>query len=126
MAGEIVRLVEGTIEQSGGELTEYGADRSIFGKWDSINHELVEMEDTEKVWKHLSPCYYDDEINDFHDPKKLKNLLELELSDIEDRPRILLDGKPIEELSPGQRCSALIPIILVEGQNPLNDRSARR
>ena len=77
------------------------------------------MEDAEKVWKYLSPWYYDDEINGHCDSQKLKNLLELELSDIEDRPRILLDGKPIEELSPGQRCSALIPIILVEGQNPL-------
>ncbi len=30
-----------------------------------------------------------------------------------------MDGRPIEELSPGQRCSALIPIILVEGSAPL-------
>lgn len=117
--GEIVRLVEGTIEEEGGELVEYGIDRAILDKWASSEFELVEMEDAEKVWKHLSPWYYEGEINAHYDPQKLKNLLELELSDIEDCPRILLDGKPIEGLSPGQRCSALIPIILVEGQNPL-------
>lgn len=117
--GEIVRLVGETVEEEGGELVEYGADGAILGKWASSGFELVEMEDAEKVWKYLSPWYYDDEINGHYDPQKLKNLLELELSDIEDRPRILLDGKPIEGLSPGQRCSALIPIILVEGQNPL-------
>lgn len=117
--GEIVRLVEGTVEEEGGELVEYGADRAILDKWASSEFELVEMEDAEKVWNHLSPWYYDGEINAHYDPQKLKNLLELELSDIEDCPRILLDGKPIEGLSPGQRCSALIPIILVEGQNPL-------
>ena len=117
--GEIVRLVEGTVEEQSRDLVEYDTNRAILGKWASSEFELVEMEDTQKIWKYLSPLYCDSEINGHYDPQKLKNLLELELSDIEDRPRILLDGKPIEGLSPGQRCSALIPIILVEGQNPL-------
>jgi DNA repair ATPase RecN len=117
--GEIVQLVEGTVEEEGGELVEYGDDRAVLGRWASSEFELVEMEDAERIWKHLSPRYYDGEINAYYDPQKLENLLRLELSDIEDRPKILLDGKPIEGLSPGQRCSALIPIILVEGQNPL-------
>lgn len=117
--GEIVRLVEGTVEEDGAELVEYSPDGDVFGRWPSSEFELVVMADAEKIWKHLSPRYYYGEINAHYDHQKLKDLLELELSDIEDCPKILLDGKPIEGLSPGQRSSALIPIILVEGQNPL-------
>ncbi len=117
--GEIVRLVEGIVKEEDGELVECDTDGTIWGRWPSREFEYVVMEDTEKVWKHLSPWYYDGEIKPYYDPKKLENLLKLELSDIEDRPKILLNANPIEELSPGQRCSALIPIILVEGQNPL-------
>jgi DNA repair ATPase RecN len=116
--GEIVRLVEGEVKEESGNLTEY-TEGTIVGRWPSNEYEFVEMLDTEKVWKHLSPRYYDGEINTYYDAQKLNELLKLELSDIEDLPRILLDGKPIEGLSPGQRCSALIPIILVEGDNPL-------
>jgi AAA domain, putative AbiEii toxin, Type IV TA system len=118
-AGEIVRLVEGTVKQEGFDLIERRADDSVVDRWPVGEFESVTMEDAQKVWKHLAPCCYDGEINIYYDPQKLENLLELELCDIEDRPRIMLDGRPIEELSPGQRCSALIPIILVEGQAPL-------
>ena len=34
-------------------------------------------------------------------------------------PQITLDGEPIAGLSPGQRCSALVPIILLQGTHPL-------
>ena len=46
-------------------------------------------------------------------------LLKLEHCDTEDLIEIRLDGQHIEGLSPGQRCSALIPIILLEGDCPL-------
>jgi len=55
--------------------------------------------------------------------KKSKALFEIEVIDNPDLPRIFLkDGeKPrlIQELSPGQRCTALLPIILLESKNPL-------
>jgi DNA repair ATPase RecN len=119
LGGKIVRLVSGEVKEQGKEIIEYNSDGSINSKWPKSEYEFITMEDFEKVWKHLSPLYYDNETNTHLDPSKLKNLLDLELCDIEDLPVILLNEKPIEELSPGQRCSALIPIILVEGSNPL-------
>lgn len=118
-ASEIVRLVEGTVEEQGEEIIEHSPEGAILGRWPRSEFELVTMEDAQKIWRHLSPRYYDNELNTYYDPQKLENILDLELSDIEDCPKILLDGRPIQELSPGQRCSALIPIILVEGSNPL-------
>jgi ABC-type Mn2+/Zn2+ transport system ATPase subunit len=61
----------------------------------------------------------ENELTQHYDPQKLESLLSVDLITIEDKPIITLDGKSIEELSPGQRCSALIPIILVEGDSPL-------
>jgi len=46
----------------------------------------------------------------------------------DDRPEILLNDRPrekgsmlrpIDELSPGQRCSAILPILLLNGRSPL-------
>ena len=54
-----------------------------------------------------------------YEPEKLARLLELEHAATDDLPSICLGTTPIEELSPGQRCSALIPIILLEGNCPL-------
>lgn len=118
-SNKIVRIVEGRVETQGSDLIEYNADGTVMGEWPTVDFEFVVMDDSQKIWKHLSPLFYENETNKHYDPQKLENLLGLELTDIEDRPRILLDGRPIEELSPGQRCSALIPIILVEGNTPL-------
>lgn len=117
--GKIVRLVEGEVREENGFLVERDHSGNVVGKWPSKNHELVLVEDTERIWQHLSPVYYDGEIHKYPNPEKLEKLLKLELCDIEDKPEITLDGRPIEGLSPGQRCSALIPIVLVEGDVPL-------
>ena len=117
--GEIVRLVVGDIENIGESLIEKDSIGNELSRWPESEYEYVEMIDHERIWKHLSPLHSQDTIGEYFDPDKLKTLLELDVIDIEDYPRILLDGRPIEELSPGQRCSALIPIILVEGRNPL-------
>ena len=66
---------------------------------------------------HLSP--YLEKNEPYFCAEKLEGLLELEHCDIEDLPIICLDNLPIEELSPGQRCSTLIPIILLESNCPL-------
>lgn len=55
----------------------------------------------------------------YFDPEKLAKLLKLEDCYTEDLIQINLDDHPIEELSPGQRCSAIIPIILLESSCPL-------
>jgi DNA repair ATPase RecN len=116
--GKIVHLVEGEVQTRNGYIVEMKDGKDI-GQWDTTSYEFVEVLDVDKVWNHLSPWFYNNEIHDYPDPEKLSNLLDLELSSIEDRPVITLDGKPIEGLSPGQRCSALIPIVLVEGNTPL-------
>jgi ABC-type cobalamin/Fe3+-siderophores transport system ATPase subunit len=63
---------------------------------------------------HLTPCR-----ENHFDSEQLEKLLKIEHCEIEDSPVIMLDGKPIEGLSPGQRCSTLIPIILLESASPL-------
>ncbi len=55
----------------------------------------------------------------YYDSAKLDSILGLQEVDLNDVPQIRLDGIPIMSLSPGQRCSALIPIILLQGNCPL-------
>ncbi|MBC2732730.1 MAG: AAA family ATPase [Desulfobacteraceae bacterium] len=54
---------------------------------------------------------------------KSEDIMELEICRCTDLPRIYFDvqgtKKPIEDLSPGQRCTALLPIILLETDTPL-------
>jgi ATPase subunit of ABC transporter with duplicated ATPase domains len=49
--------------------------------------------------------------------------MEIEICKCTDLPQIYFDvqgvKKPIEDLSPGQRCTALLPIILLETDTPL-------
>lgn len=51
--------------------------------------------------------------------RRLSTLLELEQSQIGDLPQITLNGRAIGELSPGQRCSALLPVVLLRGDWPV-------
>jgi len=54
------------------------------------------------------------------DPERLQNILDLADNGLaEDLPEITLAGRLVENLSPGQRCSALLPIILLSGDWPL-------
>ena len=59
--------------------------------------------------------------NHLHD--KPDDLMEIEICKCTDLPQIYFDvqdvKKPIEDLSPGQRCTALLPIILLETDTPL-------
>lgn len=78
--------------------------------------EVITQDKALDVRRHLNPRLDD---RRHLDSDKLRRLLELEHCDTEDLPSICLDGKSIEGLSPGQRCSALIPIILLEGDCPV-------
>lgn len=117
-SGKIVKFLR-TAAVEGNDIIERDNQNNILNQWSTKDYELVEMTDEEKIWKHLSPWYFDNEINEHLDPEKLKHLLELDVLEIDDKPIIVLDNRPIEELSPGQRCGALIPIILVEGNSPI-------
>jgi len=77
----------------------------------------ITPERAQRVAQHLSPRTEPGE--PYLDASKLEQLLQLEHLDTEDLPIICLDDKPIEDLSPGQRCSTLIPIILLESDCPL-------
>lgn len=55
---------------------------------------------------------------------RVLTLDEIELEDMptilmNDRPRESSQMRPIDELSPGQRCSAILPILLLNGTSPL-------
>ncbi len=75
----------------------------------------ISVSHAERVIEHLSP--FDDD--EWYDDARLEQLLRLQELEIEDRPVICLGEEPIEELSPGQRCTALVPIILLQGNEPL-------
>jgi DNA repair ATPase RecN len=68
-----------------------------------------------RIIEHLSPFAEDG----WYDVERLGVLLDLQELDVEDRPVISLDDVPIEDLSPGQRCTALVPVILLQGDEPL-------
>lgn len=76
----------------------------------------IETDHAQTIITHFLPA-------DENRHEKTKVLFELEVLDNPDLPQIFLkDGeKPrlIQELSPGQRCTALLPIILLESKNPL-------
>lgn len=71
--------------------------------------------DAERLVDHLSVGQADGD----YDPDKLDTLLEIEEIMVDDRPQIMLEDAAIEDLSPGQRCTALMPIVLTEGDWPL-------
>ena len=76
--------------------------------------EQLSQEDATHIVEHLYP-----KEENFFSSKLLRQLLQLEHIKIYDMPIIVLDETPIEKKSPGQRCSALIPIILMESDLPL-------
>lgn len=77
---------------------------------------IINNEKAKGIISHLSPFLNG---NEYYGPDKLKILLELEHLIVDDQPQICLGKTPIENLSPGQRCNALVPIILLEGRNPI-------
>jgi DNA repair ATPase RecN/PHP family Zn ribbon phosphoesterase len=78
----------------------------------------INNEESSKIAAYLSPrvTEYDES---YFDTAKLRQLMEVQEIELNDIPEITLDGQPIRNLSPGQRCSALIPIILLQGNHPL-------
>ncbi|MCJ7425139.1 hypothetical protein MUP01_12865, partial [Candidatus Bathyarchaeota archaeon] len=67
------------------------------------------------------------DVVEYYDRDRLDQVLQLDEVVLDDLPSILLNMSPAEdaqfapisELSPGQRCSALLPIILLRGNCPL-------
>ena len=53
------------------------------------------------------------------DPTKLDTILQVQQIPIDDDFYITLGGKPIQHCSPGQRCSAMLPVVTLTSQAPL-------
>jgi DNA repair ATPase RecN len=119
LKSEVVHIPSHQIIQDGDSYVEQLEDGTALTCWRIAEFEHVSGADYERIWKHLSPYWDGGEVSPYPDTDKLAALLDLELVDVEDAPMITLNGNPIEHLSPGQRCSALIPLILAEGRTPL-------
>ena len=79
----------------------------------------LDLEEAEKLvagyeWRQAD----DDAEIDLVDPRLLK-IIELAEQPIDDRVSISLNGKPVASLSPGQRSSAMLPLIALAEDNPL-------
>jgi predicted ATP-dependent endonuclease of OLD family len=77
---------------------------------------IVSEEDAKAIVDHLLSR---DRESGLPDVDQLQELLKLEHLGTDDLPEIRLNGRTIQNLSPGQRCSALMPIILLESDTPL-------
>jgi energy-coupling factor transporter ATP-binding protein EcfA2 len=78
----------------------------------------ISLEDAKRILAHLNPRNEEFGEKYFY-ADKVQTLLELQEIEVDDHPEITLDGQPITSLSPGQRCNALVPIILLQGNHPL-------
>jgi ABC-type lipoprotein export system ATPase subunit len=96
--------------------------------------EVLQEDVDETVWNDLPSeikeglwMFYDDDVAGQH-KLKLHHVLELDQIVFDDIPVILLNDRPLDagskprplnQLSPGQRCSAILPILLLNGDSPL-------
>jgi DNA repair ATPase RecN len=78
----------------------------------------IPVDDSKRIFDHLNPRRTDYG-ESYFSGEKLSSLLGIQEIELDDHPEITLDGQPITNLSPGQRCSALVPIILLQGNHPI-------
>lgn len=88
---------------------------TIEGESCSIDHE-----DAVKIVKHLNPYGADEDAGiDTIDPDKLRAILNVQEVAWNDQERILRNGQPVDSASPGQRSSAMLPLIALAESVPL-------
>lgn len=93
-------------------------DKSAFILKHPDGKDEIRENDSQNIFDHLNPEV--EEYNEkYYSLEKLKIILQLQEVEIDDYPVIKLNDSPISGLSPGQRCSSLIPIILLQGNRPL-------
>jgi DNA repair ATPase RecN len=54
-----------------------------------------------------------------YDREKMERILKIQQIEFDDEFFILLNGKPIQHCSPGQRCSAMLPIVTLTSDAPI-------
>lgn len=97
----------------------------------TLDPEVAEEGTPDEIWKEL-PSEIKGGLQYFPENKvgelRLENVLKLDELVFDDKPVIYLNDRPatqgsilrpIEELSHGQRCSAVLPILLLNGKSPL-------
>jgi len=94
------------------------SDKSAFILSHPDGNDEIRVNDSQNIFEHLNPEIeeYDEK---YYSLDKLKTILQLQEIEIDDYPIIKLNDSPISGLSPGQRCSSLLPIILLQGNRPL-------
>jgi hypothetical protein len=103
-------FVTAVLDQDSGKLT---LGPSKFGSG-------LTRDEAKALIEHFAPLDQDRQ----YDSARLDALLQLDELHLDDRPLIALDDQDISGLSPGQRCTALLPLILLEGC-PAHHRPAR-
>jgi hypothetical protein len=98
-------FVTAVLDQDSGKLT---LGPSKFGSG-------LTRDEAKALIEHFAPLDQDRQ----YDSARLDALLQLDELHLDDRPLIALDDQDISGLSPGQRCTALLPLILLEGDAPL-------
>jgi DNA repair ATPase RecN len=80
----------------------------------------ITLEEANKVIEFTNPYSYD-ELAEIHiiDWNKLDSILKLQEINWDDKERILRNGQPVDKSSPGQRSSAMLPLIALAESVPL-------
>ncbi|MCJ7738951.1 MAG: AAA family ATPase, partial [Anaerolineae bacterium] len=80
----------------------------------------LESDDAETIVKALNPYGWDEESGvDTIDPEKLEAIAKIQEVAWDDRERILRNSQPVDTASPGQRSSAMLPLIALAESVPL-------
>jgi energy-coupling factor transporter ATP-binding protein EcfA2 len=104
-------LLSGNMEDLRGKSARLESGTSEFGD-----------DDVKRIAEATNPYGFDDHADVAtlaEDGKRLEQILELQEVEWDDRETILLDGRPVNEMSPGQRSSAMLPLIALAETTPL-------
>ena len=106
------RIARAIMEQSRAILEAEGSDLNDAG--------VLTAQEADNLILILHPIYHDEGGSiDVVEEEKLNKILNLEEQPCDDEVRILLNGDPIDKKSPGQRCSALLPLLTLSERVPL-------
>jgi ABC-type lipoprotein export system ATPase subunit len=98
-----------------GDVTIFEADGVAFGAGQRLTRD-----EAKKLVDHFLPFSHNDDGDiDVVDQPKLLQILELQEKPVDDTMRILLGTKPVDQLSPGQRSSAMLPLVALSETAPL-------
>lgn len=106
--------------QVGRAILEQDADLLITDGVGFDREDTLSKKDGNLLVDHFDPYEFseDSEVPIF-DRRKLDQVLQLQEQSWDDELRIHLNGRPVDQLSPGQRSSAMLPLIALSEATPL-------